>query len=128
MSHRMIQTKKAPAAIGPYSQGIVSQGFLFTAGQIALDPQTGELIDGDVRAQTRQVFQNLQAVLEEAGISFNEVVKANVYLVSMDDFPALNEVYAEYLGRSKPARATVAVAALPKGAKVEMDLIAKLVE
>ena len=126
MSSKIIQTSKAPAAIGPYSQGMVSNGFLFTAGQIALDPKTGEMMTGDVRSQTEQVFANLKAVLEEAGASFKDVVKAHVYLISMKDFPALNEVYAQYLGEAKPARATVAVAELPLGGRVEIDLIARI--
>ena len=126
MKERFIQTKSAPAAIGPYSQGIVSNGFLFTAGQIPLDPATGELVKGDFTTQVRRVFQNLEAVLSAAGCSFDDVVKTTVFLTGMSDFPVLNEVYAEYLGKRKPARSTIAVAALPKGASVEVELIARI--
>jgi 2-iminobutanoate/2-iminopropanoate deaminase len=126
MTDRIISTDQAPAAIGPYSQGVVANGFLFTAGQIPLDPATQEMIAGDTKAQADRVFRNLQAVLAAAGCSFEDVVKATVFLTSMTDFPALNEVYSTYLGSRKPARSTVAVAALPKGARVEIELIAKI--
>ncbi|MFH1263598.1 MAG: RidA family protein [Pseudomonadota bacterium] len=126
MTDRIISTDQAPAAIGPYSQGVVANGFLFTAGQIPIDPATQEMIGGDVKAQTDRVFRNLQAVLAAAGCSFDDVVKATVFLTSMTDFPALNEVYSTYLGKRKPARSTVAVAALPKGARIEIELIAKI--
>ncbi|HLG19496.1 MAG TPA: RidA family protein [Bdellovibrionota bacterium] len=128
MSSKVVATNQAPAAIGPYSQGIITGGFLYTAGQIPLDPKTGQMITGDMKAQTKRVFENLKAVLSAAGTDFRSVVKATVYLVSMDDFPLLNEVYSEYLGDTKPARSTVAVAALPKGAKVEIDLVARIAE
>jgi 2-iminobutanoate/2-iminopropanoate deaminase len=124
MDRKTVQTDKAPKAIGPYAQAIKANGFIYTAGQIALDPQTGNLIEGGVTAQTRQVLENLKAVLEAAGSSFDQVVKATVFLRHMSEFPAMNEVYAEYLGNAKPARATVGVAELPRGALIEIDLIA----
>jgi 2-iminobutanoate/2-iminopropanoate deaminase len=119
-----IQTDSAPAAIGPYSQAIVAHGFLFTAGQIALDPATGQVISGDVVAQAERVMKNLKAVLDAAGASWNDVVKATVYLHDMNDFPRVNEIYARALGTARPARSTVQVAGLPRGVLVEIDLIA----
>src|SRR5574341_905226 len=124
MSREVIQTDKAPRAIGPYAQAIKVNGFLFTSGQIALDPTTGKLIEGDVSAQTRRVLDNLKAVLESGGSSLNQVVKATVYLTDLSAFSKMNEVYAEYLGTVKPARSTVGVATLPLGASVEIDLVA----
>ena len=124
MSLQTIQTDSAPAAIGPYSQAIVANGFLFTAGQIALDPATGQVIAGDVVAQSERVMKNLKAVLDAAGASWNDVVKATVYLNDMNDFPRVNEVYARALGTARPARSTVQVAGLPRGVLVEIDLIA----
>lgn len=124
MSVQTIQTDSAPAAIGPYSQAIVANGFLFTAGQIALDPATGQVITGDVVAQAERVMKNLKAVLDAAGASWNDVVKATVYLQDMNDFPRVNEVYARALGTARPARSTVQVAGLPRGVLVEIDLIA----
>jgi len=124
MPREVIQTEKAPRAIGPYAQAIKVDGLLFTSGQIALDPTTGRLIDGDIAAQTRQVMENLTAVLDGGGSSLNQVVKANVYLTDLSTFAKMNEVYAEFLGHIKPARSTVGVAALPLGASVEIDLIA----
>jgi 2-iminobutanoate/2-iminopropanoate deaminase len=124
VTQKAIETKEAPAAIGPYSQAIVSRGFLYTAGQIPLDPKTGEMVKGDVRAQAHQVFRNLEAVLKAGGCDFSDVIKTTVFLTTMDDFPALNEVYEKYLGATKPARSTVAVAALPKRALVEVELVA----
>ena len=124
MPREVIQTDKAPKAIGPYSQAIRIDGLLFTSGQIALDPATGKLIDGDISAQTRRVLENLKAVLESGGSSLNQVVKATVYLTDLSAFSKMNEVYAEYLGHVKPARSTVGVAALPLGASVEIDLVA----
>jgi 2-iminobutanoate/2-iminopropanoate deaminase len=126
MTDRFIHTKLAPAAIGPYSQAVLSGGFLFTSGQIPLDPASGELVRGDVKAQARRVFLNLSEVLKASGASFDDVVKTTVFLTSMTDFAALNEIYAEYLGERKPARSTVAVVALPKGAAVEIELVAKI--
>lgn len=119
-----IHTDQAPEAIGPYSQAIKAGNMLFTSGQIPLDPQTMEIVGSDVTTQAKQVFANLEAVLKEAGFTFEHVVKAGVYLDNMDDFPKLNEIYATYLGDYKPARSTVEVAKLPKGVLVEIDLIA----
>ena len=124
MIRETISTDKAPKAIGPYEQAIKVGDFVYTAGQIPLDPQTGNLIAGTIAEQTRQVLENLKAVLEAAGSSLDKVIKATVFLKNMADFAALNEVYGEYLGKAKPARSTVAVADLPRGALVEIDLIA----
>lgn len=121
-----ISTPSAPTAIGPYSQGIVVCGLLFTAGQIPLVPETMSLLDGPIENQTRQVLKNLDAILAEAGTDWNRVVKTTVFLVDMADFEAMNRIYAEHLGNAKPARSTVQVAALPKGAKVEIELIAEV--
>ena len=126
MSLRTIQTDKAPAAIGPYSQGIVANGFLYTAGQIALDPASGHMVGGDVAAQAEQVFVNLAAILAEAGASWGDVVKTTVYLQDMADFPRVNEVYARVMGAARPARSTVAVAGLPRGALVEVDAVVRV--
>lgn len=123
---KTIKTDKAPAAIGPYSQGIVANGFLFTAGQIALDPATGQVITGDVQTQTERVLNNLTAVLAAAGCSWRDVVKTTVFLANMNDFPAVNESYGKVLGDARPARSTVQVAGLPRGVLVEIDAIAKL--
>ena len=124
MSRETIQTGEAPKAIGPYAQAIKANGVVYTAGQIAIDPESGELVDGGITAQTRRVFANLAAVLKAAGTSMNQVVKATVFLRHMADFAAMNEIYAEHLGKATPARSTVAVAELPRGALVEIDLIA----
>ena len=126
MSNRIIQTQSAPAAIGPYSQGVVANGLLFTAGQIALDPATGEIVKGDVTAQTSRVLANLQAILDAAGASWGDVVKTTVYLHDMSDFPRMNEVYARAMGDARPARSTVQVSGLPRGVLVEIDLVAAL--
>jgi 2-iminobutanoate/2-iminopropanoate deaminase len=123
---RTIQTDQAPAAIGPYSQGTVANGFLFTAGQIALDPVAGQIVEGDVVAQTEQVRRNLDAVLASAGAGWTDVVKTTVYLTDMHDFPRMNEVYARAVGDARPARSTVQVSALPRGVLVEIDLVAAL--
>lgn len=120
-----VATDSAPKAIGPYSQAVKANGILYTSGQIALEPATGNLVSGDFAAQTRRVFENMKAVLSEAGSDFSRVLKATVYLVDINDFPVLNAIYAEYFGSHKPARSTVAVAQLPKGARVEIDLIAQ---
>jgi 2-iminobutanoate/2-iminopropanoate deaminase len=121
-----VSTDGAPKAIGPYSQGIVADGMVYTAGQIALDPATMEVVRGGIREQTTRVFANLRAVLEAAGSDLGKVVKSTVYLVDMADFTAMNEVYTQAFGDHKPARSTVAVAALPRGVRVEIDLIATL--
>lgn len=126
MSISPIQTDSAPAAIGPYSQAIVANGFLFTAGQIALDPSTGQVVAGDVVAQAERVLTNLKAILDAAGASWRDVVKTTVYLHDMNDFPRVNEVYARALGSARPARSTVQVSALPRGVLVEIDAIAAL--
>jgi 2-iminobutanoate/2-iminopropanoate deaminase len=123
-AHRTIQTPDAPAAIGPYSQGTVSQGLVFTAGQIALDPATGQVIEGDVAAQTERVLKNLAAVLGAAGASWGDVLKTTVYLRHMTDFPVVNEVYGRVLGSARPARSTVEVSGLPRGVLVEIEAIA----
>jgi 2-iminobutanoate/2-iminopropanoate deaminase len=121
-----ISTADAPAAIGPYAQATVAGGFLFTAGQIPLDPATGEVVPGDVVAQATQVLANLAAVLKAAGCSWADVVKTTVFLTDMADFPRVNEVYAATLGAARPARSTVQVSALPRGVNVEIELVAKL--
>ena len=124
MPLKSVKTDKAPAAIGPYSQGIVSDGLLFTAGQIALDPATGQIVQGDVTVQTERVMRNLTAVLESAGTSWADVVKTTVYLQDMADFPRVNEVYGRMIGDARPARSTVQVAGLPRGVLVEIDAVA----
>jgi 2-iminobutanoate/2-iminopropanoate deaminase len=123
---KTLHTDKAPAAIGPYSQAAVANGFLFTAGQIALDPATTQVIEGDVVAQTEQVFKNLGAILAGAGVSWSDVVKTTVFLMDMRDFPRMNEVYARVMGDARPARSTVQVSGLPRGVLVEIDLVAVL--
>jgi 2-iminobutanoate/2-iminopropanoate deaminase len=120
----VVSTDKAPAAVGPYSQGVVVGDLVFTAGQIALDPQTGDLVGEDVSAQTRRVIENLAAVLSAAGSSLDKVVKTTVFLTNMDDFAAMNSVYAEFFASNPPARSTVQVGALPKGSLVEIEAIA----
>jgi len=117
-------TDRAPQAIGPYSQAITADGWVFTAGQVALDPKSGALVGASVAEQTEQVFKNLEAVLAASGTSLGNVVKSTVYLADMADFAAMNEVYARHFGAHKPARSTVQAAGLPKGARVEIDLIA----
>ena len=119
-------TDKAPQAIGPYSQGIIATGFLFTAGQIAIDPATGQVVPGDVKVQTERVLANLAGVLSAAGASWKHVVKTTVFLHDMNDFPAVNEIYGRILGDARPARSTVQVSGLPRGVLVEIDAIAEL--
>jgi 2-iminobutanoate/2-iminopropanoate deaminase len=119
-----VATSGAPRAIGPYSQALRAGGFLFTAGQVGFDPATGELVDGGIAEQTRQVLANLRAILEAGGSGLGQVVKTTVFLVDMADFAAMNEVYAEVFGTHRPARSTVAVAALPRGARVEIEAVA----
>ncbi len=126
MSLQPLHTDDAPKAIGPYSQAVRANGFLFTAGQIALDPVTMEVVPGDVAAQTERVFQNLHAVLASAGVGFADVAKTTVFLRTMDDFAAMNAVYSRWFGDAKPARSTVAVAGLPRNVLVEIELIAVL--
>jgi 2-iminobutanoate/2-iminopropanoate deaminase len=126
VSLKQIQTESAPAAIGPYSQAIVANGFLFTAGQIALDAASGQIVGADVVAQAERVLENLEAILQAAGASWNDVVKTTVFLQDMNDFPRVNEVYARALGSARPARSTVAVSALPRGVLVEIEAIAAL--
>jgi 2-iminobutanoate/2-iminopropanoate deaminase len=120
---KTVQTEHAPAAIGPYSQGIVANGFLFTAGQIPLDPATGQVVAGNVAAQTERVMANLAAVLATVGATWKDVVKTTVFLHDMADFPVVNEVYAKTLADARPARSTVQVSALPRGVLVEIDAI-----
>lgn len=122
----IVSTEAAPAAIGPYSQAVISEGLVYTSGQVALPPAGGELVPGGVAEQTRQVLANLSAVLEAAGSSLQRVVKTTVFLTSMDDFAAMNGVYEEAFSTVLPARSTVAVAALPKGALVEIEAVARV--
>lgn len=124
MSIEVIHTNKAPNAIGPYEQAIKANGFVYTAGQIGLEPVSGELVAGGVEEQARRVLDNVTAVLEAAGTSWDNAVKTTIYLNDMADFAAVNAVYEGYLEGSKPARTTVAVAGLPKGALVEVDVVA----
>lgn len=124
MSTQIISTDKAPAAVGPYSQAVRVGNLVYTAGQIAIDPAVGKLIDGDVAAQTHQVLKNLQAVLEAAGSGLDHVVKTTVFLRFIGDFATMNGVYQQYFSHAKPARSTVAVAALPLKAKVEIEAVA----
>lgn len=126
MAHKRIETEAAPAAIGPYSQGIVAGGFLFSAGQIALDPITGKIVEGGIVEQTTRVLQNLREVLAKAGATWTDVVRTTVYLIDLAEFPTVNEVYGKQLGSARPARSTVQVAALPRGGLIEIDLIAQI--
>ncbi len=126
--HRLISTTAAPAAIGPYSQAVVADGWIYVSGQIPLIPDSGELVEGDIVAQTDRVLRNLTAVLEAAGGSLNTVVKTTVYLSDMANFPAVNEVYAEYFGQHRPARATVQAGELPKAVGVEIDAVARVIQ
>jgi len=119
-----VATEDAPKAIGPYSQAVKANGLVFTSGQIALDPATGNLVEGSFEEQVHRVFRNLEAVLKEAGSSFDRVLKATVYVTSLSNFAALNAIYAEYFGTHKPARTTIEASALPKGGAVEIDLVA----
>ena len=125
MSRETVRTEAAPAPIGPYSQAIRSGKELFCSGQIALDPATGNLVDGDVAAQAKQALENLGAVLKAGGYDYKDVVKTTIFLIDMNDFAAVNDVYATFFGESKPARSTIAVAGLPKGGRVEIDAIAR---
>ncbi|MCE9584783.1 MAG: RidA family protein [Planctomycetes bacterium] len=125
MNRKTVSTPGAPQAIGPYSQAVVMDGWLFASGQIPLDPASGQMVAGDVAAQTRRVLENLKAVLASGGSGLDRVVKTTVYLRDMNDFAAMNAVYAEYFPKDPPARATVQAARLPKDATVEIDLIAR---
>lgn len=121
---KIISTPNAPAAIGPYSQAVMINGFLYTSGQIAIDPSTGNMVQQDIQAETHQVMKNLKAILTEAGLDFTHVVKTGIFLQRMSDFQTVNEVYASYFSSDFPARETVEVAALPKGANVEISMVA----
>ena len=125
---KIIQTPEAPAALGPYSQAVVVGEWVFASGQIPIDPATGELIDGGITEQTDRVLKNLAAVLQEAGLSLDRVVKTTVYLTDMGTFGEMNEMYAKHFGDHRPARATVQVAALPKNVGVEIDVIAHIAQ
>lgn len=124
MDLRSVSTEKAPKAIGPYSQAIVAGDLIFAAGQVALDPATGELVSGDIRLQTARVLDNLTAVLEAAGSGLDRVVKSTVFLADFAEFAAMNEVYAQRFGQHRPARSTVGTSALPRGARIEIECIA----
>jgi len=124
MPNEVVSSEKAPKAIGPYSQAIVAGDLVFTSGQIPLDPKTQQIVEGDVRAQAERVMENLAAVLSAAGASFATVVKATIFLADLNDFAAVNEVYGKRFPSAPPARSTVQVAALPRGVRVEIDLIA----
>ncbi len=127
MSKTVVLTTKAPAPIGPYSQGIIANGqLLYTAGQVAIDPASGQLLQGDIEVQTRQVMNNLKAIIEQAGGTMQEVVKTTVFLKDMNEFGSMNEVYGEFFPSNPPARSTVEVARLPKDFKVEIDAIVVL--
>ena len=126
MKKNVIHTEKAPKAIGPYSQAIRTESMVYTAGQIGLDPATGELIGSTVEEQTRQALTNLRSVLEAAGSSMDQVVKTTVFLKDMNDFAKMNPIYAEFFGENPPARSTIAVAGLPKGGLVEIEVVALL--
>jgi 2-iminobutanoate/2-iminopropanoate deaminase len=119
-----VATKQAPTPIGPYSQGVIAGGLLFVSGQIPIDPATDKLVEGDIKVQTEQVLKNILAVLKEAKMGPENVVKASVFLADLADFPEMNEVYGKYLGKEPPARSTIQAAALPKGARIEIDVIA----
>ena len=126
MTRHAVSTTGAPAAIGPYSQGIVSDGLLFCSGQAALEPGSGILVEGGIEPETERVIANLTAVLDAAGATWDAVVKTTVFLVDMGDFAAMNAIYTRFIGDPPPARSTVAVAALPKGARVEIEAVARL--
>lgn len=123
-THHVVATDGAPAALGPYSQAIRAGNTLFTAGQIGIDPETGALADGGIEAETRRAMENLRAIVEAAGFSMDDVVQAQVYLVDLDEYATANEVYGSFFGEAPPARATVQVAGLPKGARIEIMLTA----
>ena len=124
MPKKHVATKQAPTPIGPYSQGVIAGGLLFVSGQIPIDPATDKLVEGDITVQTEQVLKNILAVLKEAKMGPENVVKATVFLADLADFPEMNEVYGKYMGKEPPARSTIQAAALPKGARIEIDVIA----
>jgi 2-iminobutanoate/2-iminopropanoate deaminase len=124
MERKIVATEKAPRAVGPYSRAVIAGGFVFTAGMLALDPQTGDVMGDDLGAQTRQALSNVQGILEAAGSSLDRVVKTTVFLRDIRDFPQMNAVYAEFFPADPPARSTVEVGPLPKGALIEIDAIA----
>ncbi|MBA3234576.1 MAG: RidA family protein [Chloroflexi bacterium] len=126
MSRRAVSTAGAPAAIGPYSQGIVADGLFFSAGQAAFDPVSGDLVEGGIEPETERVMANLTAVLDAAGASWNDVVKTTIFLIDMADFATVNGIYGRHVGDPPPARSTVAVAGLPKGARVEIEVVARV--
>ena len=126
MAKKVVSTPEAPAAVGAYSQAIVANGFVYCSGQVPLDPASGELVGGSIADQTRRCLENLSAVLRAAGASLDDVVKVTAFLLDMADFPEFNEAYGEFFGDEPPARATVAVAGLPKGAQVEIECIAQV--
>jgi len=119
-----VSSEQAPKPIGPYSQGVISGGLLFVSGQIPLDPATGEMVQGDIEVQVDRVLKNIMAILSQAKMGVENVVKTTVFLMDLADFPKMNEVYGRYLGKEPPARSTIQVAGLPKGARVEIDMIA----
>src|SRR5437588_6420222 len=125
MPNGIVTTDKAPKAIGPYSQAVIAGDLIFTSGQIALDPATQQMVTGDIRAQTERVMDNLAAVLSAAGSGFDQVVKATIFVIDLNDFAAVNEIYGKRFPQDPPARSTVQVAALPKGARVEIELVAR---
>jgi 2-iminobutanoate/2-iminopropanoate deaminase len=124
VSKHIIQTELAPAAIGPYSQAIRIGDFLYTSGQIALDPKSGKFLSGEIKEETEQTLKNISAILQADGLELENVIKTTVYLSDLNDFPQMNQIYEKYFSKNKPARACVQVAALPKGAKIEIDEIA----
>lgn len=124
MNKEQVYTKKAPEPIGPYSQAIKINNLVFTSGQIAIDPETGNFIGGEIREQTKQTIRNIEAILEAAGSDISKVIKVTVYLKDVNEFTAMNEVYEEYFGKSKPARSTAESPRLPKDAKIELDVVA----
>jgi len=123
---QIVTTEAAPRAIGPYSQAVISRGLVFVSGQIPLDPATGQMVAGDIAAQTERVLENLRAILEASGSSLDRVIKTTVYLADLEDFPKVNEVYARYFPSAPPARATVQVARLPRDARIEIEAIAEV--
>ena len=124
MSKNIIETQKAPAAVGPYSQAVKSQGLLFVSGQLPLEPETGVMVENDMQTQTSRVLDNLQQIIEAGGSSMDQILKVTIYLTDMQQFSVVNDIYSNYFSRNPPARACVEVSALPKGALVEMEAVA----